>query len=186
MDLTFQVPMQYCSLQHRTLLPSLVTSTTGCCFCFGSIPSFFLELFLHWSLVAYWAPTDLWSSSFSFLSFCLCILFTDYNTSNKTCLADQNNKYKCLPALQRQAYRCTEFDMCAEDKSPDPIWMNLFTRNKKKKENFKMHFHRSSLVAHGKESDCQCKRQVLDLWSGKIPHGAMHLSQCTTTIESML
>ena len=29
--------MQYCSLQHRTLLPSPVTSTTGCCFCFDSI-----------------------------------------------------------------------------------------------------------------------------------------------------
>ena len=29
MDLTFQVPMQYCSLQHRTLLLSPVTSTTG-------------------------------------------------------------------------------------------------------------------------------------------------------------
>ena len=28
MDLTFQVPMQYCSLQHRTLLLSSVTSTT--------------------------------------------------------------------------------------------------------------------------------------------------------------
>ena len=37
MDLTFQVPMQYCSLQHWTLLPSPVTSTPGCCFCFGSI-----------------------------------------------------------------------------------------------------------------------------------------------------
>ena len=37
MDLTFQVPVQYCSLQHQTLLPSPVTSTTGCCFCFGSI-----------------------------------------------------------------------------------------------------------------------------------------------------
>ena len=31
-DLTFQVPMQYCSLQHQTLLLSPVTSTTGCCF----------------------------------------------------------------------------------------------------------------------------------------------------------
>ena len=61
MDLTFQVPMQYCSLQHLTLLPSPVTSTTGCCFCFGSISSFFLELFLHWSPVAYWAPTNLGS-----------------------------------------------------------------------------------------------------------------------------
>ena len=29
MDLTFQVPMQYCSLQHWTLLLSPVTSTTG-------------------------------------------------------------------------------------------------------------------------------------------------------------
>ena len=69
MDLTFQFPMQYCSLQHQTLLLSPVTSTTGYCFCFGSIPSFFLELFLHWSPVAYWAPTDLGSSSFSILSF---------------------------------------------------------------------------------------------------------------------
>ena len=62
MDLTFQVPMQYCSLQHQTLLLSPVTFTTGYWFCFGSIPSFFLELFLHWSLVTYWAPTDLGST----------------------------------------------------------------------------------------------------------------------------
>ena len=32
MDLTFQVPMQYCSLQHRTLLLSPVTLTTGYCY----------------------------------------------------------------------------------------------------------------------------------------------------------
>ena len=32
MDLTFQVPMQYCSLQHQTLFPPPVTSITGCCF----------------------------------------------------------------------------------------------------------------------------------------------------------
>ena len=73
MNLTFQVVMQYCSLQFRTLLLSPVTSTTGYCFCFGSIPSFFLELFLHWSPVAYWAPTDLGNSSFSILSFYLFI-----------------------------------------------------------------------------------------------------------------
>ena len=48
MDLTFQVPMQYCSLQHWTLLSSPVIST------------FFLELFLHSSPVAYWAPTKEW------------------------------------------------------------------------------------------------------------------------------
>ena len=79
MDLTFQVPMQYCSLQHQTLLPTPVTSTAGCCFCFGSIPPFFLELFLHWSPVAYWAPTDLGSSSFSVLSLCLFILFMGFS-----------------------------------------------------------------------------------------------------------
>ena len=79
MDLTFQVPMQYCSLQHRILLPSPVTSTTGHCFHFGSIYSFFLELFLHSSPVAYWAPTNLGSSSFSVLSFCLFILFMGFS-----------------------------------------------------------------------------------------------------------
>ena len=62
MDLTFQAPMQYSSLQHQSLLLSPVTARTGYCFCFGCIPSFFLELFLHWSPVAYWAPTDLGSS----------------------------------------------------------------------------------------------------------------------------
>ena len=79
MDLTFQVPMQYWFLQHQTLLPSPVPFTTGCCFCFGSIPSFFLELFLHWSPVAYWAPTDLESSSFSVLSFHLFILYLGFS-----------------------------------------------------------------------------------------------------------
>jgi len=77
MDRTFLVYMQYCSLEHQTLLPSPVTSTTGCCFCFGSVSSFLLELFLHWSLLTYWAPTELESSSFSVLSFCLFILFTE-------------------------------------------------------------------------------------------------------------
>ena len=79
MDLTFQIPIQYCSLQHHTLLPSPVTSTTGSYFCFGSISSFFLELFLHWSPVPYWAPTDLGSSSFSVLSFCFFILFMGFS-----------------------------------------------------------------------------------------------------------
>ena len=68
MDLTFQVPMQCCSLQHQILLPLPVTSTAGCCFYFGSIPSLFLELFLHWYLVTYWDCTNLESSSFSVLS----------------------------------------------------------------------------------------------------------------------
>ena len=79
MDLILQVPMQYCSLQHWTLLPSPVTSTTGHCFRVGSISPFFLELFLHRSPVAYWVPTDLGCSSFSVLSFCLFILFMGFS-----------------------------------------------------------------------------------------------------------
>ena len=67
MDLTLQVPMQYCSLQHWTSLSPPITSTTGRCFHFGSASSFFLELFLHSSPVKYWAPTNLESSSFSIL-----------------------------------------------------------------------------------------------------------------------
>ena len=68
-DLTFHFPMQCCFLQHWTLLLSSVTSTTGHCFHFGSISSFFLELLLHSSPVVYWAPTNLGSSSFSVVSF---------------------------------------------------------------------------------------------------------------------
>ena len=69
----YSCSVYYSFLQHMTFLLSPVTSTTGYCFCFGSISSFFLELFLHWSLVAYWAPIDLGSSSFSILLFCLFI-----------------------------------------------------------------------------------------------------------------
>ena len=78
MDITFQVPMQYCSLRYWTLFPYHVASTTGCCFCFAPISSFFLELFLHSSLVAYGAPADLGSSSFRVLSFCLFIIFVGF------------------------------------------------------------------------------------------------------------
>ena len=105
MDLTFQVPMQYCSLQHQTLLPSPVTSTTGHCFCFGSILSFFLELVLHWSPVAYWAPTDLGSSSFSILSFCLFILFMgfryDLNQIPYDYTVEMRNRFKGLDLIDR-------------------------------------------------------------------------------------
>ena len=82
MDLTFQVPMQYCSLQHWTLLPSPVTFTTGHCFCFGSASSFFLKLFLHSSPVAYWAPTNLGSSSLSVISFPFFILYMEFSRKN--------------------------------------------------------------------------------------------------------
>ena len=44
MELTFQVPMQYCSLQHQILLSSPDKSTTECHFCFGPTTLFFLGL----------------------------------------------------------------------------------------------------------------------------------------------
>ena len=78
-DLTFQVPMQYCSLLHQTLLPSPVTSTTGRFFHFGSISSFFLELFLYSSPAAYRASTNLGNLSFSVLCFCLFIWFMGFS-----------------------------------------------------------------------------------------------------------
>ena len=83
-----------CNLLHRPNIPGSyailfftasdcipITSHihNWCCFHFGSIPSFFLELFLHSSPVAYWAPTDLGSSSFSVISFCIFILFMGFS-----------------------------------------------------------------------------------------------------------
>ena len=65
MDLTFQVPMQYCSLQYWTLLSPPDTSTAECqerSSCFGPGASFLLEPLvttLCSSLVAYWMPSDL-------------------------------------------------------------------------------------------------------------------------------
>ena len=60
--------------------PYICSLPVGCYFCLanGFICTIFLELFLHWSPVAYWAPTDLGSSSFSILSFCLFILFMGF------------------------------------------------------------------------------------------------------------
>ena len=112
MDLTFQVPMKYCSLQHQTLLLSPVTSTTGCCFCLGSNSSFFLELFLHLSLVAYWVPTDLGSSSFSVLSFCLFILFIGSQGKNTevVCLGNEQRSFcrfwDCIQVLHFELSCC--------------------------------------------------------------------------------
>ena len=61
MDLTFQVPIQHCSLQHWILLSSSGISTTEHPICFGPVASFVLGLlviFLHSSPVAYWTPSD--------------------------------------------------------------------------------------------------------------------------------
>ena len=62
MGLTFQVSMQYCSLQHWILFSSPEISITECHFHFGPAASFFLELLafaLCSSPVAYWTLSDL-------------------------------------------------------------------------------------------------------------------------------
>ena len=74
MDLIFQVPMQYCSLQYQTLLPWLVTSTTGHCFflclCLFILSGAISPLFSSSIFGTYW----LGATSFSVISFCLFIL----------------------------------------------------------------------------------------------------------------
>ena len=82
MDLTSQVPVQYCSLPHHILLSSPEISTTEHHFQFGPDTSFFLELLevvLHSFLVAYWTLSDLQDSSFGVISFGLFMLFTGFS-----------------------------------------------------------------------------------------------------------
>ena len=84
MDWTFQVPMQYCSLQHWTWLSPPDTSSIGCCFCIGSASSFLLELFLCSFLVVYWTLTDMggflmWDEKDLVGCFCLFILFMGFS-----------------------------------------------------------------------------------------------------------
>ena len=79
MNLTFQVPMQYGSLQHQALLSPPDTSTTEHCFCFGPVASLFLGLLvvvLHSSPVAYWTPSDLEDSYSGDISFWLFMGFS--------------------------------------------------------------------------------------------------------------
>ena len=54
-DLTSQVPLQYCSLQHQTLPSPPDTFTTELCFHMGPASSFFL----NYSPVTYGAPSNL-------------------------------------------------------------------------------------------------------------------------------
>ena len=65
LDLIFQAPTQYCSLQHQTLLSLTDTSTVEHILFFSLASPILPELFLFSSAVAYWAPANLGSSSFS-------------------------------------------------------------------------------------------------------------------------
>ena len=88
-------------LQHWTLLLSLVTSKTGYCFCFCSIPSFFLVLFLHWSPVAYWAMIMEKAREFQKnISFC----FID--CANAFDCVDHNKLWKILQKIRTDHLTC--------------------------------------------------------------------------------
>ena len=87
-DLTFQIAMHYCPLQHWTLLLPPNISTTGHHFHFGPDTSFFLELLVIAfcpSLVSYWTPSNLGDSSSSVICFCLFILFMGFLQQEYKC-----------------------------------------------------------------------------------------------------
>ena len=159
MDLTFQVPMHYCCLQYWTLLPSPVTSTTWVFFCFGSISSFSLELFLHWFLVAYWAPTDLQSSTFSFLYFWLFILFMGF--SRQECRSG-------LPFHSPGDHVLSELSSTAR-----PSWVALNGMAYSFIQLYKavVHVIRLEKVSfHTNPKERQCQRML------KLPHNCTHLT----------
>ena len=81
MDLTFQVPIQYCSLQHWILLSSPDTSTAECHIHFGPPTSFILGrwvVLLCSSPVQYLTPSDPGCSSSSVIAICLSILYMGF------------------------------------------------------------------------------------------------------------
>ena len=69
-------PLLYVLVARKAVFNCYVQSKLF--FCFGSVSLFFMELFLHSSPVAYWAPSNLGSSSFSVIFFCLFILFMGF------------------------------------------------------------------------------------------------------------
>ena len=79
MDLTFQVPIQYCSLQFGPCFHHQSHRQLGVVFALAPSLHSFWSYFSTDLQYAYWAPTNLGSSSFSVLSFCLFILFMGFS-----------------------------------------------------------------------------------------------------------
>ena len=109
-------------VSDQTLLLSPVTSTSGYCFCFGSIPSFILELFLHWSPVAYWAPADLGSSSFCILSFSLS--YCSWGSQGK------NTEVVCHSLLQWTTFCQTSPPWPSHFGCPHAAWLSFIELHK--------------------------------------------------------
>ena len=81
MDLTFQLAMQHCSLQHHTLLHHQTHPQMSIISALSQLLHFFLKLLviaLLFSPVEYWTSSHLESSSSHVISFCLFILFMGF------------------------------------------------------------------------------------------------------------
>ena len=79
MDLTFQVPMQYCSLQASDLASITSHIHSWVLFLLRLHPFILSGVISPLISSGILAPTDLGSSSFSILSFCLFILFMGFS-----------------------------------------------------------------------------------------------------------
>ena len=77
---------------------------------------------LHWSPVAYWAPTDLGSSSFSVLSFCLFILFMGFS--------GKNTKVVCLSLPQWTTFCQTSPSLTIHLAWPHMAWLSFIELDK--------------------------------------------------------
>ena len=124
MDPTSQIPMQYCSLQHRTLLPSPFTSTTEHCFHFGSASSFFLELFLLFfssSILGIYWPGDFIFQCHIFLPF-----HTVHGTLKKIIFKWFAIPFSSGPHINIYVYRSTIYNSQNEQRVKIPInkWMD--------------------------------------------------------------
>ena len=109
-DLTFQVSMQYCSLQHWTLFPP-DTSTAEHCFCFGPATSFFLDLLvitLCSSLVAYWTLSDLGAGRVSHLLLSYLSAFSYYSWASP----GKNTGMACRFTLHQWTTFCQNASLC--------------------------------------------------------------------------
>ena len=85
-------------------------------------PFIFLELFLHWSPVAYWAPTDLGSSSFTILSFCLS--YCSWGSQGK------NTEVVCYSLLQWTTFCQTSPPWPAHLGWPHRAWLSSIELDK--------------------------------------------------------
>ena len=171
MDLTFQIPMQYCSLQHQTLLPSPLTSTAEHCFHFGSASSFSLELFLLFfssSILGIYQPGEFIFQCHIFLPFP-----TVHGTLKERILMWFAIPFSRGPHINIYVYRSTIYNSQNEKRVKMPInkWMGklnlVYTKeyqlfsHKKIRKYWHLLWHERTLKTLCKWKKSDTKRQRL-------------------------